>query len=321
VNDDATVPFEPGVPPIAGAWSAYRTWANTARYHRRALDRGQSWSLWLGIAGVVSIAAGQQITLVFPHGDAPLAIGRAAGALGSAIIALAAYVGSQVLGGDREQLWLRCRVAAESLKSTIYLFRASVAPFDTAARAEELKARVEKSLEELEDVPVRALPVEPTAPPSTWLTVDTYRKERVADQITWYRQRSLELESKSDRYRKLTLLLGALSVLLGLASSIGFLSTWVAVIGTGTASITAYVQNQRYQPLIGIYLATATRLQVLSDEWLGTDKRGSDKLARDQFIQRCEETLAAENGAWVARRMQPQPRLQPPPVQPPPKPN
>jgi hypothetical protein len=53
-----------------------------------------------------------------------------------------------------------------------------------------------------------------------------------------------------------------------------------------------------------LYQATAMRLQLLKDQWLDSGKTDIDKADRDSLIQRCEETLALENGAWVAQWFQ-----------------
>jgi hypothetical protein len=131
--------------------------------------------------------------------------------------------------------------------------------------------------------------------------------ERVIDQIRWYRQRAAQFQTESDRYRMITRVLGALSALLGLASAVSVVSGWVAVIATVTASITAYVKSERYQVLIGIYQSTATRLELLKDEWADSGKTDADKADRDAFIRRCEETMAIENSAWVAQWKEPPP--------------
>jgi len=75
----------------------------------------------------------------------------------------------------------------------------------------------------------------------------------------------------------------------------------VALLATATASITAFVKNQRYASMIGLYQATAIRLKALKDQWLDSGKTEADKAERASFIQRCEQTMALENGAWTAQ--------------------
>jgi len=79
-------------------------------------------------------------------------------------------------------------------------------------------------------------------------------------------------------------------------------------MATVTTSVTAYVKNQRYESMIGLYQTTAIRLQLLKDQWLDSGKTDADKGDRDSFIRRCEETLALENGAWVTQWSQQPPQ-------------
>jgi hypothetical protein len=208
------------------------------------------------------------------------------------------------MAGNRDKLWIRCRAAAESLKSEIYLYRAAVAPFDGADRGKQLNDRVEKILQELKDIEPRQ-PAAETAPPLNPLTVDAYIAERVDDQIRWYKQRAGEFQAASGQYRNWVFVLGALSVLLGLASSFEPISVWIAVIASVTGALTAHTKNQRYQELTAMYSTTALRLQLLQSEWAGSQKTEADKPERDAFIRRCEETMALENGAWLALWSQP----------------
>jgi hypothetical protein len=69
---------------------------------------------------------------------------------------------------------------------------------------------------------------------------------------------------------------GIASVLIGVISMAG-IAAWLAVIATLTTAITAYVKNQRYQFRIGVYLAKATRPELLKDQWLDGGKRTQTK--------------------------------------------
>ena len=58
--------------------------------------------------------------------------------------------------------------------------------------------------------------------------------------------------------------------------------------------------------LIAMYSATALRLGLLKSEWEESRKTDADKADRNAFIQRCEQTMALENGAWVTQWSQQQ---------------
>jgi hypothetical protein len=231
---------------------------------------------------------------------------RCPGILGSAVIALATHFSSQALAGNRERTWLKSRSGAESVKSAIFLYRAYVPPFDGADRGAQLRARVEKILTGLSEIPPRQPPLE-AFPVLDRLNVDTYVTARVDAAINWYKGRALQYQQKSDRLRTYTFVLGAIAVLLGLASSFSTISAWSAVIATVIAALTAFAENQRYQSLLALYSATASRLGLLKGEWGQSGKTENDKAERDSFIQRCEETMALENGAWMAQWSEQQP--------------
>jgi len=292
---------------LSGAWSAYRTWAATARYHKDAIDFCNRWGLWLAVAGAVLATIGDQIAPHGPQEGAGMYLYRAPGMLAAALIALAAYFSAQALG-DRDKIWIRCRAAAESIKASIYLYRASVPPFDTPNRAAELGQRVEKTLQDMKDIEIRPPDANETKPDLERLTVEKYVDDRVVEQINWYRKRAREFQAESDRYARIVRIFGGISAALGIVAAVTGVAAWIAVIATLTTAFTAYVKNQRYQTLIGTYLATATRLELLKDQWLDSGKTDADKADRDSLIQRCEETMALENSAWVAQWKDQQPQ-------------
>lgn len=130
--------------------------------------------------------------------------------------------------------------------------------------------------------------------------MDQYIAKRVDDQVSWYNMRAGEFQRKADLCRNTTAVLGAFSALLTLASAVSAISSWAAVIATVTAAITAHLQNRRDQMLTATYQSTALRLMLLKSDWAASGKTDNDKFEPDTFIQRCEETMSAENGAWVA---------------------
>jgi len=293
-------PQSPTDPSLSGPWAAYRTWSATARYHKTAIDFWNVWSLRLAISGAILAALGQQVMLFAPAEGNLRMLYSTPGILGAAVIALAAYFSSQALGENRERIWIKCRSAAESIKSALILYRASVRPFDGLDRGAQLRQRVDKILQEVKEIELRQ-PQSESVPALHPLTVEEYIVARVDDQINWYQQRAREFQKKSDGFRRYIFGLGAMSVLLGLASVINAVSAWIAVIATITAALTAHMKNQRYQSLIAMYSATALRLGLLKSEWAESRKTDGDKADRDAFIQRCEETMALENGAWVTQ--------------------
>jgi hypothetical protein len=284
MNPNATLPG------LDAAWSAYRSLAATARQQKKALQSFTQLALGLSIVGALLAAVGQH----YPATQELL------GKASAVVLAIAAFLSAQSVAGNRDRIWIRTRAAAESLKSAIYLYRASVTPFKGPDRAEELEKRVQKTLEQVNDVERRLPEGKDTEPPPSALIVSKYISERVDDQIRWYEQRSVEYQKKSDRAKVVTFVAGLASALLAALPGM-FPAGWVALATTAVASLTAYAKNQRYQQLIGMYQATALRLRALKARWEAGGKTDADIEDRDKFIQACEETLAAESSAWVAQ--------------------
>jgi hypothetical protein len=277
-------------------WSAQRAWAVTAGYHKGIADRLTRWSLGLGIGGAIVATLGQQVKTLVAVDWVPMVLGGA----GAAAIALGAFLSRQAQADDRERVWTRCRSAAESLKSGIFLYRAAAPPFDGADRVAQIGALTEKVLKEMEGIERRAAVASQTPPALGPLTVDQYIAERVQEQVAWYERRAREHQTAADRFRLATTVLGAISALLALASTVTALSAWAPVVATATASITAQLKNRRLQTLTAMYDSTALRLRLLLGEWAESRKADTDSAERNAFIRRCEETMANENGAWLA---------------------
>lgn len=286
---------------INGAWSAYRQCAATSAYYKSQLELFTKASLWLGIAGA---AMGTVAQLLPPNPTSVAA--KTLGIAGSLAVALAGLAATQAVSGDKEKLWIRCRAAGEALKSAVYLYNASVPPFDGPDRGAALAQRVERALKDLDRIALR--PGKSDKPPPVSLSVSDYIAARVDDQIDYYTRGANKYQKKADFWRYCALAGAAISAGLAIVSAMFSLSPWVALLATVTASITAYVKNHRYELMIGLYQATAMRLQLLKDRWLDSGKTDADKADRDALIQRCEETLALENGAWVAQWSQQRPQ-------------
>jgi hypothetical protein len=283
---------------LNGPWTAYRTWACTSKYQKSVMDRDTQKSLWLAIAGAILATIGQQLAPLAPKEGILVWAFKAPGILGSCAVALSAYLAKQALADNRVQAWIRARAAAESLKSGIFLYRALAPPFDGPDRVKQLVSRVEKVLEGLKDLETR--PADLVPPPVGQLQVEKYITDRVDEQIEWYEGRANDHQGKADKYRQATGWLGGLGALLALATTSAPVSAWAAVVATITAAITAYLKNQQHQTLAANYQSTALRLRLIKTEWLGSGKTDADTAERNQFIQRCEDTMAAENGAWGA---------------------
>jgi hypothetical protein len=279
---------------VSGAWSMYRQCAATSGFHKSQLELFTKISLWLGITGAVIGTAAQFIAPTLTSMTSKML-----GVVGSLAVALAGVAATQAIAGNRDQLWIKCRAVGEALKSAVYLYCASVPPFDDSNRASLLTQRVDKALKDLQGLELRPGKMDRPAPGP--LTAASYIAARLDDQITFYTNAANKYQKKADFWRYSAFAGATLSATLGAVSAIFSFSPWVALLATVTTSITAFVKNQRYELLIGLYQATAMRLQLLKDQWVDSGKTDTDKTERDSFIQRCEETMSLENGAWMAQ--------------------
>jgi hypothetical protein len=289
-------------------WTLYRKWSAASLKDQSGIFRARKAVLMMSIAGAILGTLCQQTTALK---DAerlyeslwwvPTATGW-----GSAIVlGLAALLSREILTEDRQRLWLEARTAAERYKSQTFLLRAKAPPYDKSdASSADLLAEA-KALGELLGAPPpteasdeELLAEKPLPPP---MAVDDYITLRVDDQIKYYEKNAAKYMKRLKRGRTLSLVLGAVAVVLGaLGSTFGWMAGWVAVVSTIIASISANQYSNRYQILMLSYRATAERLRWLKVSWGASGKTEADVDARDKFILECEQTFAAENNSWMA---------------------
>jgi hypothetical protein len=76
------------------------------------------------------------------------------------------------------------------------------------------------------------------------------------------------------------------------------LAAFTAVLTTVSGAILAHIEASRYQYLVTSYLATARRLE---DADLGFTAAAGDPNLWSDFVNRCEDIIAAENSSWTAK--------------------
>jgi hypothetical protein len=290
--------------PLATTWNQYRDWALTARELKARLDRWRQWTLVLAIGGAVLVMLGQQLGSIALIGITGAGtIGKIVGLGGAAAIALSTYFASEALSNESVKGWVKCRSAAESLKASTYLYRAGVPPFDGADRDQKLIDRRTAIEDAIGGTDQLADHAEDTGFDPLPLSADEYYDKRVKPQIRFYNDRSEEYQTKTKTLRNLVFWLGAIAVVLGVASAIKpLIAGWTAVIATVTAAISSHIQSERYQSLIATYQETKRRLETLTDKWVASGKTDGKT-----FIQACEDTMALENGGWVTQWSQQKP--------------
>jgi SMODS and SLOG-associating 2TM effector domain 1/Protein of unknown function (DUF4231) len=297
---------------LASTWSHFRTWDLTAVELRASLGRWRLWTLILAMGGAVLVTFGQQLgSLAASVGPWAGPVGKGVNLCGAASIALSAYFAREALSNENVQNWTKSRSIAESLKTTTYLYRAGVPPFDGIDRDEKLVDRRGAIEDAAESVELLTPPTDKEVDLSA-ISVQDYIVKRVNDQIDFYRRRSGEYQNKIKKLREIVLWLGATAVVLGVISAVKpLVASWTAVLATVIASLSAHVQGQRYQTLTAVYQSTARRLETLRDKW---ESNPQSTAVKNAFIQSCEDTMALENSAWATQWSQNKPSEQKPPI-------
>lgn len=302
-------------------WSQYRIWAATARAYQAQISSWRRRVLLFGIAGAAAGTLSSQLEYIAREalGMNPTKeeIDRAVSALAfisGGLLALATYFTTKILTPANEGGWLRARSVAEAFKREAYLLLAQAPPYDVPITRESLQQlkKVAREMGELEEEAVAEVERK-RGLPAALLTVDGYIKDRVREQIKWYRDRAGEHRAVARRIKNFSLWLGAAAVLLGVSGARWApAAAFVAVITTVTTSLASYLYAGRYQYLVVSYLATARKLEERILEWEYSGKTDDE---RKQFVLDCEAVFAAENSGWMAELSKRDQQNQVPPAQ------
>jgi hypothetical protein len=293
-NSDSTLAF---------TWGQYRVFAATSRALKKELSAWRFRVLILSISGAILGTLCQQSTGWGLAGGKFSWLPSLFGILSAITLGLAAYFGKELLEPEKERNWVRSRSMAESLKAEAHLFAANAHPYDKADAIDKLFARTEELLESVENLKTETISEEERREGliPVNISIEQYIQMRVNDQIdNFYYPKSSEHDKTVDRGKWISLILGALAVVLGAVGATGWTAAWVAVVTTITLAIAAYLYAGRYQYLVISYQATARRLEMLRSRWQVSRKTDTNTQERNQFILDCEEAISVENSAWMA---------------------
>ena len=294
------------------AWGEYRVWAATARQKKKEIATWRLRVLGFIILGALLGTASSQIPGSFleallgnvsgkPSEALDLA-SRIFGIAGGVLIALAVYLGREILKPDQERLWVRTRSLAEALKAETFLFRIGAPPYDSPEPASTLLGRVQELLDQVKDLPAAILTQEERLEglPEGHLTAGQYIEERLNEQVErFYRPRARQYDKLMKRWRTVTLMIGGSAAILGALGKCT--AAWVAVLTTIGTSVAAHIFANRYQYLIISYQATARQLEFLKHQWMVMGAPEQDPEKRGRFIMDCEAAISIENNAWMAK--------------------
>ena len=246
-------------------WQRYRGWSETStRLKKRS-------SAWKRIVLVLTIV-GTAFATLGPFAQAPM-LKWLLPFIGAAALAVATYLGKQLLDTKHEERWTRARAAAEALKSEACKYLVQLPPYDAVDRITSLKTRmarlldVVKGQQPIDITPEAAAEGLPTAP---W-TIADYKTKRLDDQIAWYRTKAKQHSDAMQVGRVLALALGVAAVVLSTVTgaTTDTQTIWGAVLGIVTtvgASVGAYFQAGHFEAIALKYRETAVALENLKAE-------------------------------------------------------
>jgi len=282
-------------------WKRYRTWAITSRRLKATQDAWKWGVLILTLCGTA--LATLSPFLSSPGGPWPARIAAYAGA---AALALATYLGKELLDLKQGERGTRARLAAEAFKSEACRYAAQAPPYDAPDREAKLKAR----LTQVNDLTKGNIPLDVSEDednkgmPETFWSAEDYKKKRLRDQIAFYRDSATQHMRSMTRGRFISLSFGGLAVLLGAVIGAitggpareGTLTAAVlGIVTTAGAAIGAYIQASHYEAVAMNYRETADALEEKS--LLFTAGPSAENA---QLIAEVEGILQAQNAAWLA---------------------
>ena len=281
-------------------------WSRTADHLKSIIDKARWWVFLLSASGAALAAVASQLgggnTAATESLDNP----RAWVAITAAVcLALATFFTQRLLGADHVTAWVRARAIAERLKREAYKFAARAAPYDDLDPAkrdgalDDERAKIEADGDDLVRHLVKA--AGPGSAPRQTISDADYLQQRVARQMTWYDQKADTYAVNVKRLRVIELILAAAATLITAVAGVTGKSTLglpfdaaalTAVFTTLAGAVLAHVEASRYDFLVMAYRATARRLE---------DRRNRPQQPWSDFVNDCENILAAENTSWIAK--------------------
>jgi hypothetical protein len=292
---------------VASTWRDQAIWSETANLLKRDLTR------WRARAAVAGVVGAFLATLAAALGGASANSEWSASALalaGAVVLAVVPYVTRTKASQERVREWVRARSTSEALKEEIFRYLVCAPPYTEAATPADLITRREAIKDTVQDLSIHAAEVDP---PKQQRPLSLSRAEyidlRVNDQIErFYVPKGRDHARTAKRLHNWEFALGLAAVVLaamaGATATTGWgwldsLGSWVAVITTASAAVTAHVVGGRYDHHAMTYFATANRLASLRDAWRADPNR-QEPARFAKFVDDCENAISTENEAWLA---------------------
>lgn len=286
-------------PTLQFVWAEYRAWAETSRTLKAHVTR-------TGIAVLSLTLMGTALGTLPAVFDLPAA-GNAARWLplsAAALLAIATYLTTQLLGDGDRQNWVKARAVAEALKSEACKYAVGAPPYGGPDRAQLLAETVREAQKNLPGA-VTKQPAEAELrdgiPAPGWSLGD-YTTRRYDNQVDFYRK-AISRHASSVRLAKLMSILFGLAAVVLSASGAAFgdrPAAFLGVITTAAAAIGAWFQGGHHQQLALTYQAALSKLGLLRA------RHQSGSLTDMQFVGEAEAIFEAEHAAWLGEWQTPQ---------------
>jgi hypothetical protein len=286
-------------------------WSTTADSLKSRLERAR-WAVFaLSIAGALMAAVASQIPETAQ--SLPARTHAYVAATAALLLIIGTFFSHRFLGQSETQNWVRARAASEALKREAFRFAAQAAPYTDPAHADKLldaeRDRIEKDLDDL--LGKQVAPNRQGGAPRHLLSPQEYRDSRLVAQAQNYYRRKAEEHRRTARTLKrvemgLALAATVVTALAGATGRAAFATDWpfdlaalTAVLTTVSGAILAHIEASRLDHLIVTYLATARRLEDRDLHFDAAAAAGGSEWS--QFVNQCEDIIAAENSSWVSK--------------------
>lgn len=292
---------------LKDVWTQQREWSATANRLKAQIARWRKIVLSFAIAGAFLSTLSTQLPYEIAQHIVAL--------LGAALLTTIPLITLRKLSAKRTEEWTRTRSVSEGLKAEIYSFLARAHPYDSTDESADrtLRERSYEITESAEDLVkyLSAAQVDSKSPP-VFRAPEDYLKQRVADQIDWYKKKARVHMNRASQLRTIEFYLAFAAALLAGATGvvgnsflIGGLSldvgVWVAVLTTIGGTLTTHIAAERYDHIVTSYSATAHQLRHLKMQWPPTEGNRPPSPAWSQFVHQCEEAISKENESWMAK--------------------
>ena len=210
------------------------------------------------------------------------------------------------------QRWVLTRQAAEAIKREIFQFRTGAAPYrdeatrekDLAKAIEDVTRRLARSEANTTALPIYSGPIPPQYAAGKGddgmgpLSPDGYIEVRLDDQLKFFRNKAVRLDTLLERLQWGILGVGGLGTLL---AAIGF-DLWVTLTTAIAAALGTYLSYRGVDSTLTNYNQTAIDLENIKGWWtaLRPDEQ-ADPPNIDALVQHTEQVLATELSGWTQR--------------------